>query len=93
MQLVLSEYLLNGCVPVHLAPLFCYVDLNKSVLLLYNIPILISITSHFMQGQVQTPFLHLWYSVTSLSPSFIKDGTIFQALYSNLAFYMKFSLR
>ena len=36
-----------------------HIDFNKSVLLLYNTPVFIFIASHFLQGQVQTPFLHL----------------------------------
>ena len=36
-----------------------HIDFSKSVLLLYNTPVFIFIAPHFLQGQVQTPFLHL----------------------------------
>lgn len=38
---------------------FCHNDRNKSVLLLYTLPILIFITPHSLRGQVQIPFLLL----------------------------------
>lgn len=51
-QLVFNTYLLNGCMFAHLATLFCHNDPNKSVLLLYTVPILIFRATHYLWDQV-----------------------------------------
>ena len=58
-QLVSNAWLLDGCMLAVLVTCFCHNDHKKSVILLPTMPILIFITPHFLQGQVQTPFLLL----------------------------------